>query len=243
MGSYGAPSPAQSLSWMLPGALHPWSGSAHFPAELRWQCSPPWLCPEERLVTSPCRGSSAASCPFPSSLVVVPPSFGVLPVYLLGSVVAPLRHPSRGPSCTLRAQLSQALEELGGQKQRADMEGHGCGEGRGICTRRRVGGTRDAAVGTGTGGWRRAPVSVSAPPSPASPGRAQPIKLELVGGARAGVLLHVFLGESDVSQGGEPLAGLVPPNSAQGPSPGHWGTLGTVLHGELWRPCALSQGY
>ena len=102
MGSYGAPSPAQSLSWMLPGALHPWSGSSHFPAELRWQCSPPWLCPEERLVTSPCRGSSAASCPFPSSLVVVPPSFGVLPVYLLGSVVAPLRHPSRGPSCTLR---------------------------------------------------------------------------------------------------------------------------------------------
>ena len=40
------------------------------------------------------------------------------------------------------------------------------------------------------------------------------------------MLFHVSLGKSDVSQGGEPLVGLVPPNSAQGPSPRPLGDLG-----------------
>lgn len=44
----------------------------------------------------------AGTPPRPAALLVTPLSFGVLPLYLLGFVMAPLRHPSRGPSCTLR---------------------------------------------------------------------------------------------------------------------------------------------
>lgn len=54
----------------------------------------------------------------------------------------------------------------------------------------------------------------------------RPIKLELVGGARAGVSFHVFLGKSDVSQGGEPPAGLVSPGSVQ-------------AIGGPWGPCSM----